>query len=107
MAKIDSAEEFYLNTRNMDAVIAQVQKIAETMETTKSDYREEVTKLTANWVGKSRNMFDKKSAQLIRTLTDVSQSFYDIGEDLLSASQAYMENDMENAKAMDGKQNRF
>lgn len=107
MAEIDSTEQFYLNTRNMDAIIAQVQKIAETMETTKSEYREDVTKLTANWVGKSRNMFDKKSAQLIQTLTDVSQSFYDIGEDLLSASQAYMEADTEAAKAMDGDQNRF
>lgn len=52
-------------------------------------------------------MFDKKSAQLLRTLTDISQSFYDIGEELLAASQAYMEVDTQNAKTLDGNQNRF
>ena len=100
-------DNFYLDTRNMDAIITQVQKIAETMQTAKEDYRRSITSLTARWDGKSRKMFDKKSAQLLRTLTDVSQSFYDIGEDLLDASQAYMEVDTQNAKALEGKQNRF
>lgn len=99
--------DFYLDTRNMDAIITQVQKIAEIMETTKENYRETITSLTVNWDGKSRNMFDKKSAQLLRTLTDISQSFYDIGEELLAASQAYMEVDTQNAKTLDGNQNRF
>lgn len=31
--------DFYLDTRNMDAIITQVQKIAEIMETTKENYR--------------------------------------------------------------------
>lgn len=100
-------DNFYLDTRNMDAIITQVQKIAETMQTAKEDYRKSLTSLTAHWDGKSRNMFDKKSAQLLRTLTDLSQSFYDIGEDLLDASQAYMEVDTRNAKALGGKQTRF
>lgn len=99
--------DFYLDTRNMDAIITQVQKIAEIMETTKENYRKTITSLTVNWDGKSRNMFDKKSAQLLRTLTDISQSFYDIGDELLAASQAYMEVDTQNAKTLDGNQNRF
>ncbi len=99
--------DFYLDTRNMDAIITQVQKIAEIMETAKENYRKTITSLTVNWDGKSRNMFDKKSAQLLRTLTDISQSFYDIGEELLAASQAYMEVDTQNAKTLDGNQNRF
>lgn len=99
--------DFCLDTRNMDAIITQVQKIAEIMETTKENYRKTITSLTVNWDGKSRNMFDKKSAQLLRTLTDISQSFYDIGEELLAASQAYMEVDTQNAKTLDGNQNRF
>ena len=99
--------DFYLDTRNMDAIITQVQKIAEIMETTIENYRKTITSLTVNWDGKSRNMFDKKSAQLLRTLTDISQSFYDIGEELLAASQAYMEVDTQNAKTLDGNQNRF
>lgn len=99
--------DFYLDTRNMDAIITQVQKIAEIMETAKENYRKTITSLTVNWDGKSRNMFDKKSAQLLRTLTDISQSFYDIGEELLAASQAYMEVDTQNAKTLYGNQNRF
>lgn len=99
--------DFFLDTRNMDAIITQVQRIAETMEIAKENYRKSITSLTASWDGKSRNMFDKKSAQLLRTLTDISQSFYDIGEELLTASQAYMEVDTQNAKALDGNQNRF
>ena len=81
-------DNFYLDTRNMDAIITQVQKIAETMQTAKEDYRRAITSLTASWDGKSKKMFDKKSAQLLRTLTDVSQSFYDIGEDLLDINLA-------------------
>lgn len=100
-------DDFYLDTRNMDAIITQVQNIAKTMQATKETYRKQITSLTASWDGKARKMFDKKSAQLLRTLTDVSQSFFDIGEDLLEASQAYMEVDTKNAKAMDGNQNRF
>lgn len=107
MANSSYFDDFYLDTKNMDAIIAQVQKIADTMESAKEDYRRQVTSLTKNWAGKGRVMFDKKSAELIRTLTDVSQSFYDIGEDLLTASKAYMEADMANAKASDGTQNRF
>lgn len=100
-------DNFYLDTRNMDAIITQVQKIAETMQTAKENYRKSLTSHTAHWDGKSKNMFDKKSAQLLRTLTDLSQSFYDIGEDLLEASEAYMEADTINAKTLDGKQDRF
>jgi len=101
-------DNFYLDTKNMDAVIDQVQKTAELMESIKQNYRHEVTDLTANWIGKSRTMFDKKSAQLIQTLTDVSESFFEIGEDLLKASEAYMQADTNAAKAMDGVQdNRY
>lgn len=107
MADSGYFDNFYLDTKNMDAIITQVQKIAETMETAKEQYRKQVTFLTKNWAGQGRVMFDKKSAELMRTLTDVSQSFFDIGEDLLTASQTYMEADMENSKALDGKQNRF
>lgn len=100
-------DNFYLDTKNMDAIIAQVQKIAAVMEQTKTNYSMEVTKLTRNWEGESRKTFDKKANQLLRTLTDVSQSFYDIGEDLLTASQTYMEADTAAAKKMDGKQKRY
>ena len=102
-----SGGDFYLDTKNMDAIIVQVQKIAETMQNTKENYRKAITSLTKDWDGEGRKMFDKKSAQLMRTLTDVSQSFYDIGEDLLTASQSYMEADMQKAKTLDGNQNRF
>ena len=100
-------DNFYLDTKNMDAVYEKIVKIAETMQTLKEDYRRAVTDLTVHWDGESRNMFDKKSAQLLRTMTDISQSFFDIGEDLQSASQAYMDVDVKNAKALKGNQNRF
>lgn len=100
-------DHFYLDTKNMDAIIDKVHKIAKLMEDTKANYQKEVTRLTQNWVGKSHNMFEKKSAQLLRTLTDVSQSFYDIGENLQTAATAYHEQDMANAKAADGITIRF
>lgn len=103
---VDS-DTFYLDMRNMDAIIAKVQKIAKTMQDMKEQYSKDLLNLTDDWKGQSRTMFDKKSAQLLRTLTDVSQSFYDIGEDLLEASQAYMEYDTQLAKSLDGKQERF
>ena len=91
----------------MDAIITQVQSIAATMQNVKEDYRRAITKHSRTWEGPARRMFDKKSAQLLQTLTDVSQSFYEIGEDLLKASQAYMEQDTANAKVEAGTQNRF
>lgn len=103
---VDS-DSFYLDMRNMDAIIAKVQKIAKTMQETKAQYSKDLLDLTDDWKGQSRTMFDKKSAQLLQTLTDVSQSFYEIGEDLLTASQTYMEYDTQLAKSMDGKQERF
>lgn len=98
---------FYLDTKNMDAIIAKVQSIAKTMESSKQDYQQKILNLTIHWEGDSRVMFDKKSAQLLRTLTDVSQSFFEIGEDLLEASEAYMQADTNLAKTKDGSQSRY
>ena len=99
--------DFYLNTKNMDSVIDKVQKIAQLMETTKQNYRSQLTDQTKEWIGKSRNMFDRRSAELLRTLTDVSQSFYQIAEDLQTAANAYHEQDMLNAKDVDGRTVRY
>lgn len=63
--------DFYLDTRNMDAIITQVQKIAEIMETTKENYRKTITSLTVNWDGKSRNIF------IYRLLTHNALKEYD------------------------------
>lgn len=101
------ADYFYLDTKNMDAVIDKVHKIADLMETTKQNYRSQLTNQTRDWIGKSRNMFDRRSAELFRTLTDVSQSFYQIAEDLQTAANAYHEQDMMNAKAADGRTERY
>ena len=107
MSNSSGTDNFYLDTRNMDAIIAKVQSIAETMQNLKEEYRGTVTELTEEWQGQSRTEFDKRAAQLMRTMTDISQSFYEIGENLLTASQAYMEQDTANAKQEDGVQNRY
>ncbi len=100
-------DDFYLNTANMDAVIAKVQGIARIMEDAKEEYQDAITELTDGWIGKSRVMFDKRSAQLLRTLTDLSQSFFEIGEELLTASESYMQADTDAAKAIDGVSSRY
>ena len=107
MAETDNFDNFHLDTKNMDAIIVKVQEIAQKMEDTKRTYRNTVTSLTRNWTGSSRNMFDKESAQLLQRLTDISESFYEIGEDLLKASEAYIQADTNAAKAADGVQNRY
>ncbi len=100
-------ERFYLDTSNMDSVIAKVQEIAGTMQKIRENYQQQVYRLSEHWEGEGRVAFDKRSAQLLRVLTDVSQSFYDIGEDLLTASTAYMDADTQLAKISDGKTERF
>ena len=100
-------DSFYLDTSQMDSVIAKVQEIAKNMQTIKENYQKQVRRLTESWTGEGRDAFDKRSAQLLRTLTDVSQSFYDIGEDLLTASTAYMQADTDLAKLSDGKTQRY
>ena len=100
-------DNFYLDLKQMDAIIDQVQTIAKTMEETKENYRRDITRLTAHWTGVGRNTFDKKANQLIRTMKDISKSFFEIGEDLLTASEAYMQADTDAAKQLAGKDSRF
>lgn len=101
------ADNFYLDTSNMDAIIADVQQLATTTEGLREELQKVITDATSGWYGESRTTFDKKAHMLMQQVTDVSQSLFDVGESLLNASKAYMEADTELAKQADGVQNRY
>ena len=96
------ADDFYLDLRNMDAVIAEVQNLAGRTEDLRGEFQQTLTNASYGWYGQSRTMFDKKAHMLMQQITDVSQALYDVGENLLNASKAYMEADMQLAKQTDG-----
>lgn len=106
MANYVTDGEFRLDTANMDSVIKKVQDLAKTVENYRTDFAKYLTDATQNWHGKARNEFDIKAHSIMQQVTDISQSFYDIAEDLLNASTAYMQADTDLAKSMDGVQTR-
>ncbi|MCI6359149.1 MAG: WXG100 family type VII secretion target [Clostridiales bacterium] len=101
------ADNFYLDTSNMDSVISQVQNLAAKTEELHADFQTMLTHTTQDWTGKARTTFDKKAHMLMQELTDVTQSLFDMSEELLSASTTYMEADTQLAQATDGKSNRY
>lgn len=101
------ADDFYLDTEKMDQVIEKVQGLAKTTETFRQDFSKYLVNATTNWQGKARNEFDVKSHTIMQQVTDITQTLYDVAEDLLKASTAYMQADTDLAKSMDGKSNRY
>lgn len=100
-------DDFYLDTRNMDEVINDVQKLAKSTELIRENFARALETVTNNWSGKSRTEYDKKAHTIMQQVTDVSQSLYDIAETLLDASTAYMQADTELSKSIDGITNRY
>lgn len=101
------AEDFYLDTANMDSVIEKVQDLARITEEYRQQFAKYLVDTTANWQGKARNEFDVKSHTIMQQITDITQTLYDVAEDLLTASTTYMQADTDAAKAMDGVSNRY
>lgn len=100
-------DDFYLDTQNMDNVIGEIQRLADRLERLRGDFQKAITDVTQDWMGKSRTTFDKKAHMLMQQLTDVSQSLFDMGEELTNAATAYMDYDTQCAKAADGVSNRY
>lgn len=95
---------FYLDTSCMDRVIESVQNLAKETEQATENFQKQLTAATYGWYGQGRTMFDKKANMLIKVMGDVTDSLYEIGEDLLNAAESYMEADMTLAQSMDGVQ---
>jgi len=101
------ADKFELDTKNMDSTIQSISDLARQTEELRGNFQEVLTSATYGWYGNGRTTFDKETHKLMQQFTDVSQMLYEIAEDLYTAAEAYYEADMQLAKAVDGKQNRY
>ncbi len=99
--------DFYLDTKKFDGVINNSKKLAEKLGTLKNDVDREKRSLMDSWVGVGRNEFEKKYRVMSQQFGDIRDDLYDIYEQLLSIEEAYIQQDTDNAKAMDGVTSRY
>lgn len=102
-----SGDSFILDLTLMDNSILLVQKLADEAVHLQEDFQEALTKATYGWYGQSRTEFDKKAHMLFQNVQDISQELYDISEYLVTASESYIQADVDLAKTQDGVSNRF
>lgn len=86
----------------MNSVAGKCEKLAEKMRTLKQNLDNSQVNLIENWHGKGSNMFQKKYHYLAQQLKDLSEELYEIANAIRDAEDAYIQADMDAAKAMDG-----
>lgn len=102
-----SAGEFELDTSHFDDFITESSKLAEKMENTKNDLDSMKNEIIQTWVGKGRNMFEKKYRLLSQQFGDLSDELRQISEDLLAIEEAYIQADTDLSKSIEGKDSRY
>ena len=102
-----SGEEFSLDTSNFATVISKADSLADKMGNLKNDMDNLKNNLMFTWAGKGRNTFEKKYRLLSQQFGDLKEDLRDIAEKLKEMEQEYIQGDIDLAKAIDGKSNRF
>ena len=101
MAQTDMA--FELDTSFMDEAASSCQDLAEKMKTLKYDLEREKETLMWSWSGEGRNEFEKQFRRMLQQLSDVTESLWEMGEQILEAEEAYIQADTNAAKQLEGK----
>lgn len=102
-----SAEEFSLDTSGFASVISIADSLADKMGALKNDLDNLKNNLMFTWSGKGRNTFEKKYRLLSQQFGDLKEDLRDIAEGLKEMEQKYIQDDIDQAKALDGKSNRY
>lgn len=93
---------FSLDTSNFDSAAALCTKLAEKMRDLKQDLDNTETDLVNNWAGAGRRTFQKKYHFLTQQLGDLKDELYEMADKIYTAEEAYIQTDMDTAKALDG-----
>lgn len=100
MGEAGSSAEFKLVVSSMDEAVIKIQELAKSVQSLKGELNEYIIYGIDDWQGQGRNMFERKYKLIMRQLKDMSEEIYDIGEDLLTAAEAYIQADMDSAKGL-------
>lgn len=102
-----SGDRFTLNLKAFDSTIQQFQSLANFSSELQATFKHILERATDGWVGQSRKEFENKAYMLFQQCSDISEALFEVGETLLKSSEAYMQADVDLAKTMDGKSNRY
>lgn len=100
MAKQSGGTVDHINTSNFPEAIKAIETMAKAMENVVASMDDYKSLLLDNWVGKGRNQFEKSYKIMRRKLNDGSDITWDIYEDLISAEETLIQNDVDVANGI-------
>lgn len=107
MAKVDSTDDFKLNTEKFSAAAHTAKELAEKLEDVHKECDKNIDTAYFSWAGKGRNEFEKKYHIFEQQFTDLKNSLWDIYESIVAAESSYIQGDVDSAKQLDGKTERY
>ena len=94
---------FKLDTSAFANAANSTKQLAESLETVVKDCDDAVNSLCWDWVGITRNEFEKKYKIFESQSTDIKNGLWDLYEDIVAAEESYIQADTDLAKTMEGK----
>lgn len=107
MAKVDSSQDFELNTKSFSEVAHTAKALAEKLEDAHKECDKSIDAAYFSWAGKGRNEFEKKYHVFEQQFSDLKNSLWDIYESIVAAENSYIQGDVDSAKQLDGKTDRY
>lgn len=92
------AQSFKLDTSAFAKSANATKKLTEQLDAVIEKVDNSVDELFGSWVGKGRNAFEKEYHIFERQMSDVRNGLWDLYEDIVGAEEAYIQQDLENAK---------
>ncbi len=100
MAKKSGGSVDYINTENFPDAIKSIETMAKAMEDVVALMDTYKALLLENWIGQGRNQFEKSYNIMRRKLKDGSDVTWDMYEDLISAEETLIQNDVDVANGI-------
>lgn len=90
----------HVDTKNFPNAIKAIETMAKEMEDVVSTMDDYKGLLLENWVGKGRNQFENSYRIIRRKLNDGADMTWDFYEDLVSAEETFIQNDIDVANGI-------
>ncbi len=107
MANVDSSSDFKLNTEKFSSIAHKAKKLAEKLEDAHTVCDKNIDTAYFSWAGKGRNEFEKKYRIFEQQFSDLKNSLWDVYESIIAAENSYIQGDVDSAKQLDGKTDRY
>lgn len=94
--------EFKLDTSRFSDCANSAKALAEKLEDAVLNCDTAINTLYVNWMGKTRNEFEKKYKIFEHQVTDIKNGLWDLYEDIVAAEESYIQADTNMAKEREG-----